>query len=194
MQGPRPALRRVLVFAIFRTGVAGRRAPARARTPGPCSLPASPGVRARRPDCDRATIRAVAGPERSTPVQRWRCRSATEAKNVLRCGRFARAVPGRPGRSAGSLSGCGSRDCGRTACPPGGGLQTPPALEQKSAGSGSALSQGPTRDSPGPDCCILAMQKCARWPGLPTTLSTAALPVAEQSGRAGAATAIGVNR
>jgi DNA-binding beta-propeller fold protein YncE len=38
--------------------VAGWRAPARARAPGPRSLPTSPGVRARRPDC-AATIQAV---------------------------------------------------------------------------------------------------------------------------------------
>ena len=43
-----------------------------------------------------------------------------------------------------------------------------------------------------PDCRIRATQKFARWPGSRPTLSTAALPVAGQNGRAGAMTGIGV--
>ena len=52
-----------------------------------------------------------------------------------------------------------------------------------------------TRDNAGPDCWILAMRKFAagRSPALPPTVSTAALPVAEQSGHAGPVTGIGVH-
>ena len=56
----------------------------------------------------------------------------------------------------------------------------------------SMLSDRTTRDSDGQDCRILAMRKYDRWPGLPTDLSPAALPVAEQSRPAGAVTGVGV--
>jgi hypothetical protein len=57
------------------------------------------------------------------------------------------------------------------------------------------LPQRTTRDSAGSDCRILAIRKYARRPGgCRPTLSTAALPVAEQSGRAGAVTGVGVMR
>ena len=50
------------------------------------------------------------------------------------------------------------------------------------------------KDRRGPDCRIIAMRKRARWRGCRPPSSTAALPVAEQSGRAGVATASGVNQ
>lgn len=51
-----------------------------------------------------------------------------------------------------------------------------------------SLSQGTTRDSARTDCRISATGKNARWPGLPTDLDAAALPVAEQSRRTGSMT------
>lgn len=64
--------------------------------------------------------------------------------------------------------------------------------EQAPAAVVAWLSERTTRDSAGPDCQILAMRKDARWPGLPTDLEPSALPVAEQSSRAGAMTGVGV--
>jgi hypothetical protein len=53
---------------------------------------------------------------------------------------------------------------------------------------------GMTRDSAGPDGRILAMRVRPLAGGCRPTLSPAALPVAEQSSRAGAVTGVGVQR
>lgn len=62
--------------------------------------------------------------------------------------------------------------------------------------SDSSLSPRTTEDSVGPNSRILAMRKYTRWPsrGCRPSVSRAARPVSDCSGRAGAATAIDVEQ
>ena len=71
------------------------------------------------------------------------------------------------------------------------GLDTSPSTSHRGRLTLRSRS-GTTRGSAGPDCRILAMRKYPGWPALRTDLQAPALPVPEESGRAGTTPASGV--